>query len=348
VAWGVVWFRALTTLTFRPPTPFEAGVHGPAAAGTTYSYPPPSTLAGALAFVAFRRRLCTPPAGGREFDDVRGCLRGLLGGEPNLRAGLLAREAGGRLELYAYTGSRRLVEAGCLLNSLRGLPREGTRAREELERRLEACGSLRVGARARYGVGLERGSKAASPGMLYSLERLAYTTAHPVLLASPAPEGLREHVRLGGKGGLAMVESGPSIDPLGVLARIEERRRAWAALLIAPALLEPSKLPSPGVGPVEASDPDWAGRLAEALLPRECGGSEAVLLHAPRNEWALATTTPGWSLASGRPRMPVLAVPPGSLILVRDAGDECARAIALRGLGDHSDLGWGTAAVAPL
>ncbi|MEB3860977.1 MAG: type III-B CRISPR module-associated protein Cmr3 [Desulfurococcales archaeon] len=336
----VLELRPLDMSFFRPPAGVtQAGVHGPSAMVKSLSYPMPSTIAGALAAIAYRTGKCSLDQANvdvDEFEDQYTCLEALLGEEFALRPGL-ARVNG---EVYAYTGSRELTLLKTLLDT-------GKKASQSGSGRY----SLRhVGF---IGIALQRGSKAVVEGNLYHADAVDYPGAGASILV----------IAHGATGDLPS-----TVIPLGAETRMaalqpieinEEQVKLyngaggtgrWRAILLTPALLR--KAPSSVNGVILASSQSLAAELGELLVEgsveavKKCV-EEARVEVVPRGELQAEILNSGWSMLEGRARRPYLILPPGTEVSVRIKSRECVEEVAKKGLGAHSRLGWGTAALRP-
>ncbi len=336
-------------LSFKPPQPFTAGIHGPGSIGSTLSYPMPSTIAGLIAGTAYRSG-CRPardPTAGEPFADTLECIRSLLGEEAIIYTGLLAIDDSGERKLYVYVNHAEMPLLNpdqperCLREYL--YPEKAT---ETCEDNREACESVRAIRHRVIGIGLNRSSKSVSEGLFYSLEYFVYNPRASILAViagASTNSGLEGPVKLGTKTGIAVASTKET--------PYQETKLPpgnYRALLISPALLREAP-----TGPLILSSAETARWIAEKLL-KEAGlqaSSGAMAVRVPRGEHELGVISPGWSLATNRPRPPLLLVPPGTLM--GELSLENARAVRLGekaylvGLGCCSQLGWGTALLVP-
>jgi len=88
VSWVVVGSEPLSSLFFRRPGVYGAGAGGPAAAGASYSYPPPSAVAGHIAGALVRAGLARHPG---PVDDGFGDIEAILGEERRVGPRALGR-----------------------------------------------------------------------------------------------------------------------------------------------------------------------------------------------------------------------------------------------------------------
>lgn len=345
-------FRSTWFMSFRRPGVFEARVHGPGAASETLAYPMPSTIAGALASLAYEAGECTTSTPGPSpYGDTDACLEKLFGSY-HLYTGLARL----RDRLYVYTG-RALVPLEATKKALAGAASKVDEPAGLVELLSEHLGSLGSPIHSRVlrrtGVALDRSSKTASPGMLYSigmLDPLQGTEPVEFVALVKAGTGLLEGgqekaftVTLGGEQRPArLVLRTAGAEPARLLSGCSGGSTVLL-MLISPALLGES----PWRGDVVGLTEDSATRLAESLI--EAAGLGGSL--EPRkpyivqlNREPIEAVMPGWSMALGAPRPPLLLVPAGTLVIARARGDPC-RAVeeaAEKGLGAYTRLGWGT------
>lgn len=356
----------LSKLAFLPPAPFEAGIHGPGAEGATLSYPPPSTLSGALAGIAYRKGLCTENevvnAAENDFDDHRLCLQRLLGGDSIiLRPGLLTNIINkDNYKYYVYIGAsvfpsiHELIKALATTtsNAIREGKPMGQAISKTLNELLKNSTSVRARRESYTGIALERKFKRPLEKMIYTLERFEYRPASSILiLTNSSNSSLKEIVKLGKHHGIASIHA-ERIDhnPLREAFRqLTSNSQAWALTLLTPALI--------GEGLGEPGTPITAGaKLARELAQRLLSGyhsvrnARAVFVPKPGRLWeqGLEIQYVGWSIPKRSPRRPYLRVPAGTVIILDNLLMEEAEMIAIQGVGEHSDLGWGTALLVPV
>ena len=357
-SWLSVELVPFGRLAFLPPTPFEAGVHGPGAIGVSLSYPYPSTVAGILAGLAYRGGLCRPEENSADgFRDQEMCIEKILGRNFILRPGLLS--SGGRR--YASIGGSVFPELECLRSRLRkhlsfAVKRQlplGAAAASALREAAEECPRV-VARRAPYtGIALNRTVKRPETGMLYTLESITYKPAASILVLAAEGSGdnrnlLEGPVKLGKRFGAGVIRVAEDGD--NPLKPKDCETREWALLLLTPALLDSA----PGtMGKPVPADGSIADRLALMLLGPHCSGRvECRTLYVPKRgrdgEHALEIMSPGWSLAARRPRPPMLLVPPGTVVYMRGLDASTMAHLASKGLGFYSSLGWGSVLPVPL
>ncbi len=349
MGWLEAALRPLGGVTFRTPGPFEAGLHGPATAAASSSYPAPSTLAGLLAGIAWRRGLCAPEelekAQGA-FGDTIMCLRRL--GVETLRAGLARKGA----VYYAYINHPSCMpRLNSLLDYLSGLKPNFTGRDAALALR-EAAGrqcseGLRPAKSEHVGIALDRSSKRVAEGMFYIRERVLYPPEASIVVLTKAGGSLGVQVsatvKLGGDGGLAILSIERSMSPDDFLVKGEGSH--WVLTLISPALLQDNPFREsswPLLTSREASE-----KLAQALLSRHgCAGHVEIRL-IPKGEYLLEVISPGWSTAKSSLREPHLLVPPGTTLYL-EAQTHCIKHIVQEGVGDQAEIGWGSVVASAL
>ena len=329
----MVAFQPLTGLLFRAPgSVYEAGLHGPGVAAHSLSYPLPSTVVGALSFLAYRKGLCKPTSS-EDFSDHHQCLKVLLGGNIYIRPGLLYANG----SFYAYLGSSRFV-------SLEALGKGDEYSRQHV---------IRARRTSVVGIALDRATKAVVEGMLYTASYVEYekNASIAVLLGPDWNFDSKEWVMpLGGDTRSVhafLLEGG--YDPIEIL--VSGRSDKWEAILLTPALLHLEEEDGAGVGiggsgETVIIDDNLVEEIAGAL---RCQSEREVnnciksieINRIPRGELEAGILSPGWSVAKNAPREPHLLLPPDTRLLI-EAHNECAGIIARLGLGVHSRLGWGT------
>ena len=344
-------FRSTWPMSFRRPGVFEAHVHGPGAASETLVYPMPSTIAGALASLAYEAGLCSSSelaerAEKEPYGDTSLCLERLLGENYRIYTGL-ARHRG---ELYAYTGQS-LVKLDQLKQALAEAAKEGpSRLASTLTHMLQQLQSIKPGRLRRTGVALNRVAKTAAPGLLYSIEMLDPITQDvtplEILALIQADRSLRGSylVALGGEqrpAKLTLTTRGT--DPQQLLTEHRGSERALL-MLVSPALLRES----PWTKGVVDLTLTAAKHLAEKLLEEAGLGDtlepvEPYIVQLTREP--VEALMPGWSRIAERPRKPMIVVPAGTIMvakIVRTGMDSTEYTVSY-GLGCCTKLGWGSA-----
>lgn len=352
-------FEPLSRMSFKPPTPFTAGIHGPGAAGTSLSYPMPSTLAGRIANLAFTAGLCDNNNGSIEdYSDVTGCLEQLLGRGFHLRTGLLVDGEG---RVYAYINGSSMPSVETLHSSLESsvAPGEPLSARTIVEALRGAAdkGPKITAVRAAYtGIALASG-KRVRENLIYSLEYVQYRPHASILVEATAPNtnsvldqilGRELLLKLGSKTGIFALRK-EKIQPRRLYGDPTSAERA-VVLLTSPALLDQEHNPYMAGEPVLVSSPETARRLAEKLLEaaghlKKDDAVRARVVLVPKGEYSHSVETLGWSFRENRPRPPMLVVPPGTVLVIERPERELLEDIAAKGLGLHSRLGWGSSLV---
>ncbi|OWJ54499.1 hypothetical protein Pdsh_06585 [Pyrodictium delaneyi] len=346
-------FRSAWPMSFRRPGVFEARVHGPGAASETLAYPMPSTIAGALASLAYEAGACSRAQRPGVYGDTEACLESLFGEKYHLYTGL-ARHSG---KLYVYTsrGYAPLDTVKKLLASVAPLSGRPRLLFEGLMEGLKAGSSLQARVLRRTGIALNRSSKTAAPGMLYTIgmldplqgTELVEFVALVEASKSPIEEGEKRFMTtLGGEQRPAqLVLRSSDTEPVGLLSACSGNN-TLLLLLVSPALLDES----PWAGVIELTK-SAAKRLAESLV--SAAGLESIL--EPREPYIVQLTRepveavmPGWSMAREVHRPPLLLVPAGTIVVATTREDPCraAKEAARRGLGAYTRLGWGTVVVA--
>ena len=396
-----ILFKPLTRLIFRTPSPFAAGVHGPGAFGTTFSYPYPSTIAGALSSIAFKRQLCNhninksaKSSNSSAYDDYRDCVKNLVAdllkinkniiknGNIIIRSGYLVRQPGSSDEIYPYIGANIFPKIKILTEKIKSKWNEYdisnnnsiryknirvlyAKAVEEAYEELLYTDAVKEGNailayKRRYkGIALHRRTKTTIARMLYSIESVnykpsAYIGATIIIegISSTSNRGeLQEIIRFG-KRGLARVEARTSstnsassnIPLINHILNSSSSSRDYLLVLTTPAIIrDPSGLSTNGVLVID-KESKIHEKLADKLLRRFRIRGEVI--YAPKAgvlfEHSLRTVLPGWKTDVSRPRMPGLLVPPGTVIYVHDVEQGTIVKAATEGVGEDSDLGWGS------
>ncbi len=372
-------FEPLGRVTFRPPSPFEAGIHGPGARGASYSYPLPSTISGILSSIAYREKLCSDSeiektlAERRDhpFPDQELCLSKLLGGDFNLRPGFLMS----RGRIYAHIGSDYFPEFSTLRRVLgHGLKQAlendkplGWTVRKLLASDILQRNAVRTRRSSFTGIALDRNKKTVQEGMLYTLESIAYEPNASILaLAIPGGNAKESSLK-----GLVDMLSGPvkfgkrwSIADLKI-RKLEENPltaptihqdvRDWALILLTPALVTE---PLTGPGDPLLLDESLARKVAKLLLEessisrRASGEPIIATIYTPKlgreGQHDLSVIYPGWSIAAKGLRRPMLLIPAGTAIILHGIDSSEVITLATRGVGCCSNLGWGTVLPIPL
>jgi hypothetical protein len=341
-------FRASWPLLLRAPGVYEARVHGPGAFAETLIYPMPSTIAGAFSALA----ASTGPCGVSRvacFEDLEDCLGRLVGGDYSFWSGVI-RVRGGT---YYNVGRAYSYEA--LVQALRGALAEAcfhgiARAGDEL------CGEARrapIGLIGRTGIEVSRSAKAVLRGMLYTATELdVFETAFSGYLVTDKglAIGAGNHlVKLGG-------DQKPSIlalknttldevsEELGSLPQnVCGKDEGVLLVLTSKALLEESPLGG-AKKPLSLTLKD-AETLASELLGRGGLGGlvkpvEPYVVQVDRV--SIDTYSPGWSSVAGYLRKPHLVIPEGVAVVGKCLDQVKLDQVIVKGLGDHTSLGWGS------
>ncbi len=322
--WYKVMIEPLTSLLFRRPGPFEAGLHGPGATARSLAYPLPSTLSGFLAGILVSKRAtdkCIPPSGAEcdnaepgsllDYADVEACLKSVFGDRMRIYTGFLEYNG----ETYVYLNNPlylyHIEDAGKLITD---------EIEEKKARKIEVR-------RASFtGIALERETKHTMEGMLYTLDRVTYPRGSQIIVYIRTNNnnigqlrGLLEDVhKLGGKHGMArvLVDSveKPEYLELGSAEKV----------LITPIIVELNKLYNKELKLIV--NKNIVGKKILELI-----GENGEIIDMIKGELTIQIITTGYSAACKRPRRPHLLIPPGTIVKTL-AND----------LGDHAGLGWST------
>lgn len=332
-----ILFSPHSLTSFRKPSSYGTLAHGPGTAGDSLSYPFPSTLAGVLAGIAYQRGLCSPPESWRrEWDDVRGCLQSLFGGDVRLYSGFAMLEGEDELRYYTPYG---YISRGVLAEFYRNTEEYS------VDRLVKAA--VREPRLEYTGIALRRDSKTVLEEHLYTTYYLApgaIRLSYTILIdgSSILPPSINgETVRMGGDGKTATIhveEAGGDLSTHLILGDGGGCGK-WMLQLVTPALLD--KTPWTLGEPI-LLDEEHGLKLASLLLGGEVRDKvKTVILTVPKTDPTITILAPGWSIAMGRPRRPHLLIPPGTTIAV-EAELDTIESLVARGLGEHVDLGWGT------
>lgn len=336
--WRMIEVKPLGHSFFRPPAGVtQAGIHGPSAMVKSLSYPMPSTIAGALAGIAYKKGLCVnqlDEARVEDFRDQYTCLTTLLGEDFILRPGLL--KAGGKL--YGYIGKPTVYPLEELLGP---------------GKTLEDAEKLELPHTTYIGIALNRRDKTVVEGNLYHSDAVDYTAVDAsiiVLYKGGSNVDLDTITPLGAETRVSRVvtarEEGPGIEALARLPG-DCSTCKMEAILLTPALVKGGLPPR---GQVILADHTTAKTVSETLAEatglRECISSIGIE-SIPRGELQAEILNTGWSILAGKVREPYLMLPPGTRLHITASSRECVLRIAEHGLGAHSRLGWGTVALKP-
>jgi len=329
----------LNKLTFKPAQPFEAGVHGPGSFGTSLSFPLPSTIAGSIASIAYRRNLCDSieslQSDSAEFSDTRTCLGKLFGGDFRLYTGFLKKND----NIYVYVNTSKFPT----LNQLKTNPLCILRNLDNRDAQIDKVYARRI----RYtGIALNRENKSVRERMIYSLESIIY---HPdsviyTILQVSDPTHIKDNtvLKIGSKSGIVRLEIDRKNIDLETLENGE-----YYAILTSPALLENNPFIKDAV---ILSNERVRKNIAASLINLD-RRVEAKLHYVPKGEHEFSVQTVGWSLRHNRSRKPYLILPPGTLLeitvedpinAIKISGD-----VHVIGFGLYSDIGWGTTVIFP-
>lgn len=333
-------------LVFRRPWEHGAGRHGPGAAGSVYTHPPPPTVAGAIASALYEavgagKELIV--CGDREeWCDLRTVLREGLGHHIRIYSGMILTEERGNEVIRYYTPAGYLTK-----EHMRKYAEAVLRGGDLSEISKQA---LRVRVGRRHGIYVGRGTKTVVERHLYAEEGIYVPPGLrylAIIVNASLPDAVESIRPFGGRGGTATItleEDGARLvygvpEPLMIG---EDSGSDWALVLLTPALLSDS----PWKGVVDIGE-ETVKRLAKGLLPSNLR-DKVVDIAMPRTEETISAATTGWSLAWGKPRRPYLIIPAGTVIKLRNTSKEEAAEAIREGLGEETDIGWGTAAAIAL
>ena len=332
--------RPLGRVALKPPQPFTAGVHGPRAIGLSLSYPMPSTIAGMLAWLGWKNGGCGK-TDDREFSDTRACVQNLLGENFRIYTGFLRSPMG----IHVYVNSERLPQLRSLINELK----------RNLRVELEDIDHVLAEKRGFIGIALQRETKTVIESLIYGLEFFEYKPRSDILaLIGDTTKTLNidELIKMGAKTGLARIRLN------SYSTEMKEFKGKYHALLIAPALLSESSSNKIFSGIVDLSDEKMLKSIGTELLKVGADSlkipnfdGEGELVFVPKGEHEMGVQTMGWNMARRIPRKPMFVVPPGSLLaldLRKPIPLPTIEEFGILNLGDHSDLGWGTAVLFPI
>ncbi|MEB3852091.1 MAG: hypothetical protein LRS49_05905 [Desulfurococcales archaeon] len=194
-------FRSLWPMSFRVPGPFEAGVHGPATSARSEAYPPPSTMAGALAAALLG------PAGDNSGGHSQSATHEIysslasfkftenqlkrLGNSIRIYTGLAVGVDGpprschaGPNGLYVHTGEGVFMPLGkfkqlvaAIVAEYAGGPLRPFQPAYIMDDAVRRGAARRVETTSRIGIGLQRRDKSVEEHMLYVQEMVDYSSA---------------------------------------------------------------------------------------------------------------------------------------------------------------------------
>ncbi|MCE4619996.1 MAG: hypothetical protein F7C33_03130 [Desulfurococcales archaeon] len=325
---------------------------------------------------------------GREYEDHRDCVKNLISKFLNInknsikeivvRTGYLVRETESKPEIYPYIGANIFPTINVLIEKIKlkwskyNIPGKNgstralyAKAIEEAYEELFSGGTVKEGnailayKRQYKGIALHRNTKTTIARMLYSIESInykpsAYIGATIIIkgISSTSNRGELQEIIKFGKRGLAHVEARTSstIPLIDHILNSSSSSRDYLLVLTTPAIIRnPSDLSTNRVLVID-KESRIHEKLADKLLGRFRIRGEVI--YAPKAgvlfEHSLRTVLPGWNTDINRPRMPGLLVPPGTVIYVHDVGQETIVETATEGVGEESDLGWGSVVPIPL
>ncbi len=341
--WRMVVLKALFSspepLLFRRPSNMSIGKYAPGSIARSLPYPWPSTLAGAIAYVKYAEKkdgvTNSGTGGSGVYGDIEALLH-LMFGEHKLYTGL-AEDMQGKTLYYTPYGyvSRPIFEA-----TVKSILRDTHPS-------IDPRNYRKPGVHSRIRISLERKEKTVREEHLFQenyTDPLSVELKYLVLIkASKEASPIETPVRLGGRGRVGFLEAKQAKDNTieeAFLPAKDDGCGKWALTLVSPALLD--KSPWKNGEPILLSD-KYSKALAKLLLGQpDIKDSEITGVYVPKNDpIGLQTISPGWSTAEGKPRRPMLYIPPGTIITL-EAGKEKIRGYVDRGLGGETGIGWGT------
>ncbi len=346
---GSVLFTPVGPSRFRAPGEFSAGTRGPASMAASLHYPLPSTIAGALAQIAWAGGAglggCNPDF----FGCVDALLKSLLGENYALRPGYLVSHGTVYAAVSApqplYVPLHRLPGyVACLLEAV---AEAYTVPGLDIGGRFEKCVSEAGALRPRYKefVGIKLGDygeerlwqRVVEEGyMYYAADLDLFATFHneasvavEVLGAeNRVPEGVV--VRFGGEGYPARISVG---EPIAV-DKMGDGEKPLAALLLEPALLNTAPprpwLVEPGILKNYIEESRRTGD--DIAYPFR----EIAAVYTFSNQASLLI--PGYTMKEDRLRKPRPSLPRGTIILGKGSPGKVYR----EGIGLYTRIGWGT------
>ena len=380
----LVEFTAPWSIVSRRPGLFDVGVHGPGAEPEASLYPWPPHVAGILAGLAYEAQWSNEVSGSREcpaesaleeeFSDTRSCLRRLLGDEYRIYLGMArvgSSNGGDDGRVMVLVGDWKLHSIGVVWRALENAARhllsgEGVSASSLSKMFTDILKEDEDAAKPtvfrRVGIALRRGSKTVSEAMLYVqpesflLDKRTRAEIRVLALVESSmtlPVNESRVMRLGAdnKPGVLWFRKDAGAPASFLYRRLNSNgsRDSCLALLftISPTVISGSPTTVEGV---MVPGSEGSKHLSESLLGAsgavddaepippylaQVGGSRAKVLSV------------GWSMARGYLRRPMLVMPPGLLVPVRlrECSGKSVEKLLRRGVGEHTDLGWGTVMV---
>ncbi len=336
----VLEFKAPYPLTFRTPSGLEVASHGPGVSGRSLDLPFPSTLAGSLGYLAYisNKDACNV-ADINEYKDIEKCLEVLFGtNNYSLYAGFMRSENGEILyynPVYGFLKPEELEKVlRCFMNIKSG----------DCDNEVKG---IRLKRHLRTGIALKRGSKTIQSEHLFGLEYVepysnengfSYVVLLKIEKSLPAFSSV---IKLGGENRVAFVSSSPlEKDLINILIHKKDNCSKWIIHLLSPALLDASPWHD-----VVILDRSKGRELAKLLLSNVNANAEVISV--PKGyPIGLEVIAPGWTSVLKRPmpRKPLLLIPPGTLIEMKNTNEKLIEKIVLDKLGTVGrKIGWGTA-----
>ncbi len=332
-------FSSPEPLVFRRPSNMSIGKYAPGSIARSLPYPWPSTLAGAMAHIKYVEKkdgvTSSSTGGSGVYNDIEALLH-LMFGEHKLYTGL-AEDMQGKTLYYTPYGyvSRPIFEA-----TVKSITRDTHPS-------IDPRNYRKPGVHSRIRISLDRREKTVREEHLFQenyTDPLSVELKYLVLIkASKEASPIETQVRLGGRGRVGFLETKQAKDNAieeALLPAKDEDCSKWALTLVSPALLD--KSPWDKGEPILLTE-KYGKALAKLLLGQpDTENAEITSVYVPKNDpIGLQTLSPGWSTAEGKPRRPMLYIPPGTIITLK-AGKDKIRDYIDRGLGEETGIGWGT------
>ncbi|MCE4605942.1 MAG: hypothetical protein F7B59_01225 [Desulfurococcales archaeon] len=349
--------KPLTQLLFKPPSPFTAGIFGPAAIGTTLSYPYPSTISGLLASILYFQQYDTTTTSYEceDYRDVKELLEYTI-----IRPGFLKISDKEDYNIYlnrdVFPKTTTLVEKIKQVikkeqNGVNGKTLEDIH--KEITSLTETANGAILAHRSRIsGVALNRSSKSVKTGYLYQLERIEYepwNTQLTIYTKNLKLPDKKYYVKLGGKQGTAILEIQRTDKEMSPFIYYQEQNTMrWLGILISPALIRINEQSLQTLKEQLKYDTfipnskKLSKALGKLLLNETKPDIEASVIYVPKGESSLGIVNPGWCTARNIPREPYLLIPSGTVLEIDGLDRKRVEDLAWQGLGASGKLGWGT------
>ena len=349
--------RPITQLSFKPPSPFTAGIFGPAAIGTTLSYPYPSTISGLLASILYFQQTdsVTSSYECSDYGDVKRLLN-----NTTIRLGFL--KIPDNADYNVYLNRNVFPKTTILIEKIRKVIKMkqnliNGKTLEDIHKEITSLTETANGAilarRSRIsGIALNRSSKSVKTKYLYELERIEYEPWSTKLIIYTKNLELPDkkyYVKLGGKQSTAILEirqTDKETSPF--IYYREQKTMRWLGILISPALIRINEQTLQTLkeqlkyDTLVPNSKELSKALGKLLLNETKPDIEASLIYVPKGEATLGTINPGWCIAGNIPREPYLLIPSGTVIEIDRLEREIVEELAWTGLGANGNLGWGT------